>query len=98
MNMATRATDIGQGIGNRVKDIASQVGSRAGDMVSSTRDLASQGLSGLRDSTGHLVGRGREGAVLAGQAVRHQVEDRPIQTFLFAFGIGCLVAAMLIRR
>lgn len=74
------------------------------------RSLADQGrrmfrdahLSDLKDSAqkmaAHYYNQGRHSLRHGAESVEHFVEEQPIRTALLALGIGCIVAAMLIRR
>ena len=84
----------------------------AGAPMSAARRVASQGRHRLGDVTHTLHDMSDEAMEAATRAYRrgshalshsardfgHLVEEHPVRTTLFALGIGCLLAAMLIRR
>jgi len=41
---------------------------------------------------------GRNAAYHSARDIEHYVEEQPVRSALFALGVGCIVAALLIRR
>lgn len=69
-----------------------------GDMA----QAAAESLHDVGDTARHAASRyyrqGRGALGRSARDVEHYVEDQPVRSALMALGIGCIVAALLIRR
>jgi len=81
---------------------ARRMASQGRETLSDATSEVTHRLHDVADSALHAassaVRRGGRVARHSARDLEHYVEEHPVRTTLFALGIGCLIAAMLVRR
>ena len=69
-----------------------------GDMASTAADTLHDVSGTARHAASRYYRQGRNSLYHSARDLEHYVEEQPVKSALMALGIGCILAALLIRR